>query len=814
MLLVLGLVTGCSRAHYRTAADRETYPIIAERIVDPAYDIGRVNLEPAPASRLFDPYDPDYPPKPPDDPAAQRWMQRPGGMKGARGWYRDGAVDHVEPPGWEQTLGLDEEGVLQLNTDRAVEIALVNSREYQTALEGVYLTALALTLNRFEFDLRWFLRNNTTFEHFGSGPTESNTLTTNTNFGFERNLAAGGQLLVDFANSVVIEYVGDNRTQVRSTLLLSLVQPLLRNAGRAVRLESLTQAEREVLYAVRDFARFRKQFWAGIAVQDGSYLDLLLNLQTLRNQRANLKRQEEVYRLYNELFSRGRASVVELDQSSVSLQSARLSVIDAEAGLEAALDRFKIRLGVPPRIPVELDDAALDQFIVTNPAFEKLRDDLEAFQRERLKELDQAPPAKDLIHHFATLRDFADKAPAVLDEAAADLQRWVAKLAEPPPPKDDPEQRDRDLKTLENLKKHLPDIAVELKKIAKAIDTHQAGVTEATRKIAWEALANDTTDLLAQMDAAIAIQTQARINLIKVPQVEYAEAEALALAKANRLDLQNRLALVTDAWRQVRIAANALRSDLNVIAQAELATDPDHDMPFNFASEASRYAVGLRFDGPLNRLAERNAYRASLIAYQRARRAYMELSDQIELQVRQDLRQLNRLRLGFEISRQQLLSAARQFESARITLLKGGEKRGANDATTLNLLQALQSLLSARNDLAASYINFEQQRVQLLLDLELLYLDPVTATPVTATPVTATPITDRPITDRPGPGTEMPASGTPRTDGPGTETSRRRDDQPAYARPPIGTSPPTDHANDNNLSAARTRSARPAVARP
>jgi hypothetical protein len=230
MLLVLGLVTGCSRAHYRTAADRETYPIIAERIVDPAYDIGRVNLEPAPASRLFDPYDPDYPPKPPDDPAAQRWMQRPGGMKGARGWYRDGAVDHVEPPGWEQTLGLDEEGVLQLNTDRAVEIALVNSREYQTALEGVYLTALALTLNRFEFDLRWFLRNNTTFEHFGSGPTESNTLTTNTNFGFERNLAAGGQLLVDFANSVVIEYVGDNRTQVRSTLLLSLVQPLLRNA--------------------------------------------------------------------------------------------------------------------------------------------------------------------------------------------------------------------------------------------------------------------------------------------------------------------------------------------------------------------------------------------------------------------------------------------------------------------------------------------------------------------------------------------------------------------------------------------------------
>jgi hypothetical protein len=738
MLLALGLLAGCSRAHYRTAADRETYPIIAERIVDPAYDIGRVALEPDPASRLADPYDPDYPPKPPDDPAAQRFMERPGGMKGARGWYRDGAVDHVEPPGWEYTLGLDEKGVLQLNTDRAVEIAVLNSREYQTALEEVYLTALALTLNRFEFDLRWFLRNNTTFEHFGSGPTESNTLTTNTNFGFERNLAAGGQLLVDFANNVVIEFTGDNRSQVRSTLLITLVQPLLRNAGRAVRLEDLTQAERDVLYAVRDFARFRKQFWAGIAVQDGGYLDLLLNVQTLRNERANLKRQEEVYRLYNEMFSRGRASVVEFDQSSVSLQSARLNVIDAEAGLEAALDRFKLRLGVPPRIPVELDDEALDQFIVTNPNFEKLRDDLEAFQRERLKELDQAPPAKDLIEHFATLRTFANQTPAVLDEAAADLKRWGAKLDEPLGPKDDPEQRERDRATYQNLKKQLPDMAAALKKVSAAIDQHQAGVTEATRKLAWEALAKDTTDLLAQLDAAIAVQTQARINLIRLPQVEYAEGDALPLARQNRLDLQNRLALVTDAWRQVRIAANALKSDLNVIAEAELATDPDHDKPFNFASEASRYAIGLRFDGPLNRMAERNAYRAALIVYQRARRSYMELSDQIELQVRQDLRQLNRLRLGFEISRQQLLSAARQFENARLTLLRPQEKRGTNDATTLNLLQALQSLLKARNDVAASYINFEQQRVQLLLDLELLYLDPVTATPLPTQAGTAT----------------------------------------------------------------------------
>jgi outer membrane protein TolC len=724
LVAVALLGAGCSRAWYRVAADRETYPIVAERIVDPAYDIGRVNVEPEPTSRLYDPFDPDRPPKPPDDPAAALFMSRPGGMKGAHGWLRHGATDQIEPPGWEAALHLDENGMLKLDADRSVEIALLNSREYQTALEEVYLSALSLTLNRYEFDLRWFLRNNTTFEHFGSGPTDRNTLTIDTNAGFTRNLAAGGQLLVDFANSVVLEYHGDNTSTVRSTLLIQLIQPLLRNAGRAVRLEALTQAERDVLYAVRDFARFRKLFWAGVAVQDGGYLDLLLALQTLRNNEANLKRQQETYRLYTELFRGGRASVVELDQFFQSMQSARLSVIDGEAALESLQDRFKLRLGLPPRIPVELDDALLDQFVVTEPALETFREELETFQRQRLAELDAIPPAKDLIEHFRTLRAFADRVPKALDLAMADMAKWRELLERPARPNEDPEQRQRAKDAYEKLQKQIPEIIPELNKVIEAIERHRAGVADDTRKDAWEALAGDTTKVLAQLDAVLAVQTQARIYLIELPEVEYGEAESFTLAQQNRLDLQNQLGAVTDAWRQVRIAANALKSDLNVIAEAELATDPDHDKPFNFAAEASRYAIGLRFDGPLDRRAERNAYRASLIAYQRAKRDYVKLSDEVELQVREDLRQLNRLKVGFEIARQQLLSAARQFENARLVLLFGPrEKRTANDTTTLNLLQALSSLLDARNRLVASYINFEQQRVQLLLDLEVLQLD-------------------------------------------------------------------------------------------
>jgi outer membrane protein TolC len=726
LITLLVAAAGCTRAHYRKAADRQSYDIVVQREdLSPAFDIGRIRVEPPPGSRLADLFNPDHPPKPPDDPAAAYFMANPGGMHGARGWGKDGYTDEIEGPGWEFALGLDPNGVLRLDQHRATEVGLLNSREYQTALEEVYLSALALTLNRFEFQLHWFGRNGTTYTHFGAGSRdggETSTLTSNSELGFTRNFAAGGQLLVDFANSLVFEHFNGTNV-VKSNILVTMTQPLLRNFGRKVRLETLTQAERDTLYAVRVFARFRKQFWANVAVQSGGYLDLLLLVQTLRNTEANLKRQEETYRLYDELFRGGRASVVELDQFYQSLLSARQSVIDARVSLETGLDNFKLRLGIPPRLPVELDDTPLNQFVLTDPQLERVRDDLEAFQRARFAELGEPPPAENLRRDFAALRDLTGRLSTGAASAAADLERWRQRLDRRAAPGDDPAQRAREQTTFDTLRKALPEAADDLKKIVALIDQHRAAVAEGNRKESWEAVTQDAKNVLNVLDAVIAVQTQARIHLIELPEIDWTEADGLYFAHENRLDLQNRLGAVTDAWRKVTVAANALRGDLNVTTAMNLGTDPDHRRPFNFAAEASSYSVGLQFEAPLNRMAERNAYRASLITYQRAKRAYVELSDTVEFQVRRDLRQLNRLRVGFEIARQTLLSAARQYENARLTLLGPRDRRTANDTTTLNLLQALSALLNARNALAASYINFEQQRVQLLLDLEILQLD-------------------------------------------------------------------------------------------
>jgi hypothetical protein len=170
----------------------------------------------------------------------------------------------------------------------------------------------------------------------------------------------------------------------------------------------------------------------------------------------------------------------------------------------------------------------------------------------------------------------------------------------------------------------------------------------------------------------------------------------------------------------VQVAANALKSQLDVRASANLGTDPDRTNPVRFDASTNSYNVGLSFDGPLNRLNERNAYRATQIAFQQARRNYMANEDNVLNSIRSNLRQLRIQRLNFQIARQQLVAATRQVDETQINL-----RTAAQSSTNLtrDLLQALQGLLGSKNNLISSWIGFQTSRISLFVDLELLYLD-------------------------------------------------------------------------------------------
>ena len=85
----------------------------------------------------------------------------------------------------------------------------------------------------------------------------------------QRRFAAGGQLLVGFANTLVWQFAGPDTNSNTSLINFSFVQPLLRNGGRRFILEQLTIVERAMLSNLRAFERYRQGFYTNLAVGDG-----------------------------------------------------------------------------------------------------------------------------------------------------------------------------------------------------------------------------------------------------------------------------------------------------------------------------------------------------------------------------------------------------------------------------------------------------------------------------------------------------------------------------------------------------------------
>ena len=171
--------------------------------------------------------------------------------------------------------------------EQAFKLALINSRVYQFRLEQMYLTSLALTLQRFAFEPQFIAGLSPTTQTSGGGLAvnpgnsflyrtketgdQASILNLGTVAGVGKLLSGGGRLLASFASQVVFNFAGPTPRQptVRSFLPLTFVQPFLRGGGRAVTLEPLTQAERNLLYEIRSFARFRQEFVVATLVGGG-----------------------------------------------------------------------------------------------------------------------------------------------------------------------------------------------------------------------------------------------------------------------------------------------------------------------------------------------------------------------------------------------------------------------------------------------------------------------------------------------------------------------------------------------------------------
>ena len=77
LALALGAQFGCGREFYRQWANQDASEAIFEKSRDPRFRLDMFSIDPPALARFADPYDPDVPPAPPDDRAAEALSPAP-----------------------------------------------------------------------------------------------------------------------------------------------------------------------------------------------------------------------------------------------------------------------------------------------------------------------------------------------------------------------------------------------------------------------------------------------------------------------------------------------------------------------------------------------------------------------------------------------------------------------------------------------------------------------------------------------------------------------------------------------------------------
>lgn len=767
-LIAIVSAVGCSRSWYREQADHETAELVAEKAATTATPFASepFSIIPGPESRLHDATDPDHSPLPPDDPVSHNLMHHVDGKEGFDGWHQNGQLEKVDSGQWREWLPRDADGIVILNMADVVKVARSHSRTLQQEREDLYLSALDVTFERFRFDTQFFAGNNTEFRHRGRERGGTNTLDTETGARLQQLSATGTNLVVGLANSLVWQFSGSGSEVIGTVLDFSIVQPLLRFGGRARVLEGLTQSERTLLANVRQMEQFRQGFFVNVvtgrnsgsgpvrrgavgqaglgliagspsgrtgASDAGGYLGLLQDLQQIRIQETNVTGLRDSLAVLEATFDAGRISnSLQVFQARQALYNAQSSLLSSQAAFQTKLDSFKIDIGLPPDLPIQIKDSLLDRFNLIDPSMTTLQD---TFSEQVSRVLPQrTPPTRETLadtlsqieslkpeinRQIATLKSDLENLESNVPSRVEQLLRLKART-EAQQADVDPRIYDIDLfrervqqLTIrpDALQEYFDQSWVELEKFPEKLETLEND--EARKELAK--LATEMSGRLLELSLD---QAAARLEGISLSPIDVAPAVGIEIARSNRLDWMNARANLVDAWRKIEFDANALEADLDLVISGEAGQVGPNGSGLDVENSALRF--GLQFDSPITRLAERNRYRETLVNYQRARRDYMLFEDRVSQSIRNTLRIVELSQLNFEVRRAAVQGAIAQVDLARLRVSpppKPGREATFSPTTARDLVSALSDLLDAQNDFLNVWVNYEV--VRMLVDFEL-----------------------------------------------------------------------------------------------
>ncbi|MCA9187804.1 MAG: TolC family protein [Pirellulaceae bacterium] len=696
-----------------------------------------------------------------------------------------------KPPGESQ---LDDAQRLAL--EDILELSLINSREYQTQKEFLYAVALRLTLERYAYQMKFTFGGTGTdlnYSHNRAGGTTVNGMTINSGLSIDKMLSTGGDFIAQFANDVVLTFNGASGFEARagSRLVGRFEQAIFQ---RDVRFESLTQSERDVIYAARDFARFRKQFFSDRA-QD--YYNLLLAYRNIEIRSQDFFSNLRGFNQARAEYDAGQLPRFQVDQFEQQVLESRRTLIENCVRLESSFDNLKLRMGLPPEMPINLDireleaitqrdegtvseellrrarrnlanereQAGADENVLLNGAIVLVNRALNLIEvRSRGRTTPKTATAfrqvqAELLAHESRLlvrlsRDLVDadsqatltppplqvyfRTMELVEAQLTLVERLliVADWREVPARKREPI-----IETLERLHEQYEKIVAELESaVETAEENRQAANLQAfvnsSRQLltAVDKLANDAeqmlgvnpqirdeqrTMIIADIDRIADMTSQLFEEGTKgLAPIEIDADDAMLTALSQRYDVMNAYGDLADAWRQIKYRGDDLKSILNLSASQTIRTPADANRPFDFSFDDSQTSLGISFDAPFNRRSQRNTFRLSLINYNVALRALIALQDNIKLNIRNDLRQLDLVQQQYEIN---VASAALAYERVVTTRLQ--LRLGVQNVTARDVLESQRAYTASLSSVAQGHIDYIGNRIQLFLDLELLQVD-------------------------------------------------------------------------------------------
>ncbi len=236
----------------------------------------------------------------------------------------------------------------------AMRTATLNNRNFMSQIETVQIAALDAIRQRRNFGP--IISNTLSYVYSDSRVFSDSDRTTTRgdltgSLGVRQIVPSGGQIEATTSGSIRDDWITTDTTY-RQDIDVSFRQPLLRGLGYDIAYEDLTQAERNVVYALRDFELFRQDFTIDVLRR---YYRILQQKQVVENSERTYDQFRFLRERSEALFDVGRVSALDMFRAAQQELTAHNRLIGEQETLASLLDEFKVFLGLPVAVAIDVE---------------------------------------------------------------------------------------------------------------------------------------------------------------------------------------------------------------------------------------------------------------------------------------------------------------------------------------------------------------------------------------------------------------------------------------------------------------------------